>query len=141
MPDTYTRLRYHIVFGTKHRLPLITPDVRDDLYRYLGGILARHGGILLAAGGMPDHVHLLAGLDTTRSMADVMQRVKANSSRWLNECGNRATPFSWQVGYGAFSVSESQMQVVRRYIAKQEEHHRKVSFQDELKAILRKHGF
>jgi REP element-mobilizing transposase RayT len=141
MPDTYTKLRYHIVFGTKQRLPLITAEVRDDLYSYLGGILARHGGILLAVGGMPDHVHLLAGLNTTRSLADIMQRVKANSSRWMNERAARTEPFAWQVGYGAFSVSESQIGVVRTYILRQEEHHRKVSFQDELKAILRKHGF
>ena len=141
MPDTYTRLRYHIVFGTKQRLPLITPQVRADLYSYLGGILSRHGGILLAAGGMPDHVHLLAGLPATRSIADVMQRVKANSSKWMNEREDRTGSFAWQVGYGAFSVSESQMEVVRTYISRQEEHHRRVSFQDEIKAILRKHGF
>ena len=70
-----------------------------------------------------------------------MQRVKANSSKWMNEREDQTGSFAWQVGYGAFSVSESQMEVVRRYISRQEEHHRRVSFQDEIKAILRKHGF
>ena len=141
MPDTYTKLRYHIIFGTKHRLPLITPDVRDGLYDCLGGIVSQKGGILLAAGGMPDHVHLLVGLRATHSLADVTQRVKSISSKWMSERPGRSEPFAWQVGYGGFSVSESQVPIVMSYIQRQEEHHRRFSFADELKEILRRHGF
>jgi REP element-mobilizing transposase RayT len=139
--DTYTKLRYHVVFATKHRSPLITPDIRDPLYRHLGGILIREGGTLLAIGGMPDHIHLLIGLGTTHTLADVMQKLKASTSRRLNQRSLLPEPFAWQVGYGAFSVSESQIGVVQSYILRQEEHHRKISFEDELRQILHKHGF
>ena len=141
MPDTYTKLRYHIVFGTKYRAPLITPDVRDALYGCMAGILTRRRGTLLAIGGMPEHVHLLVGLRATHSLADIMQKLKANSSRWMNEREPRTDPFAWQVGYGAFSVSESRLTAVRNYIARQEAHHRKVPLDDELQELLRKHGF
>lgn len=141
MPDTYTKLRYHIVFGTKHRQPLITPHLRDRLYSDLGGILSRQGGTLLAIGGMPDHVHLLIGLGTTHCLAGVMQQLKASSSKRLNERKLLPEPFAWQAGYGAFSVSESKVDIVRSYILRQEEHHRRVSFGEEIQEILRKHGF
>ena len=141
MPDTYTQLRYHLVFSTKYRAPSITAGVRNDLYDYMGGILRKAGGILLAVGGMPDHVHLLAGWGTTLSMARVLKLVKGGSSHWMNNRPD-APPegFSWQGGYGGFSVSASKVPAVRAYILNQERHHRKVSFQEEYMSLLRKHG-
>jgi putative transposase len=141
MPDTYTQLRYHLVFSTKYRMPLITAAVRDELYDYLGGVLRANDGILLSAGGMPDHVHLLAGWGTTLPVARIMKLLKGISSRWMNERPDRpAGGFAWQEGYGAFSVSASKVPAVRNYILTQEEHHRKVSFQDEYMNLLKKHG-
>jgi putative transposase len=141
MPDTYTQLRYHLVFSTKHRMPLVTSAVRDDLYDYMGGVLHANGGFLLSAGGMPDHVHLLAGWGTTVSVAEMMKLVKGISSKWMNERSDRpAGRFAWQEGYGAFSVSASQVAAVRKYILNQEEHHKKVSFREEYMTLLKKHG-
>ena len=141
MPDPYTQLHYHLVFSTKHRSPLITPAVREELYRYFGGVVQGNGGTLLSVGGMPDHVHLLVGWGTTLSLARILQLIKANSSRWMNERPDVPTgSFAWQVGYGAFTVSASKIPAVRRYILNQEEHHRKVSFEEEFTTLLLRHG-
>jgi putative transposase len=141
MKDTYSKLNYHIVFSTRNRVPLITDTVRDDLYGYVGGILRGNGGVLLAAGGMPDHLHLLAGWGTSTSVAKMLQLIKTTSSKWMNERPDVAPGgFGWQKGYGAFSVSESQIPGVRKYILNQEEHHRKMSFREEFMELLRRHG-
>jgi REP element-mobilizing transposase RayT len=138
MSDTYTHLLFHLIFGTKHRAPLITVEIREDLYRYLTGIVSKIGGTLIAVGGMPDHVHLLVGLRPTHSVSEMMRDLKGSSSRWLNDMPGIA--FAWQNGYGAFSVSGSNLATVARYILHQEEHHRRFSFQDELREFLEKHG-
>jgi putative transposase len=138
MPDTYTHLRYHLIFGTKNRAPLIATESRDSLYSYLSEILSKQRAIPIALGGMPDHVHLLVGLRATHLLPDVMRELKASSSRWMKE--RWSVPFSWQVGYGAFTVSESNTAMVQRYILRQEEHHRRFSFQDELDNLLKRHG-
>jgi putative transposase len=141
MRDTYTKLNYHIVFSTKNRASLITKAVQDDLYGYIGGILRGNGGVLLVAGGMPDHIHLLAGWGTTTSVAKMLQLIKTNSSKWMNDRpGVTARSFAWQAGYAAFSVSASQIPQVRKYILNQEEHHRKMSFREELVELLKRHG-
>ena len=141
MRDTYTKLNYHIVFSTKNRVPLITETVRDALYGYIGGILRGNGGVLLVAGGMPDHIHLLAGWGTSISVAKMLQLIKANSSGWMNECPDvTAGSFAWQAGYGAFSVSESKIPNVREYILNQKEHHKKITFREEFMELLRRHG-
>jgi putative transposase len=114
--DSYTRLVYHIVFSTKGRAPDITAATQETLYAYMGGIVRSLGGSLLEIGGMPDHVHLLARLRADETVASAVGRIKANSSRWLNERRCEADAFAWQRGYGAFSVSESQITVVRRYL-------------------------
>jgi putative transposase len=93
---------------------------------------------LLVAGGMPDHIHLLVGLSPARAVSEVLQHLKGSSSRWVNE--RFKTLFAWQTGYGAFSVSASKVQAVRNYILRQEEHHRRFSFQEELKELVLKHG-
>ena len=138
MSDTYTHLLFHLIFGTKHRASLITEEIREDLYRYLTGIVAKLGGTLVAVGGMPDHVHLLVGLRPTQAVSEVMRDLKGSSSRWLSE--QRGVSFAWQNGYGAFSVSGSNMATVARYILRQEEHHSRLSFQDELRQFIEKHG-
>ena len=141
MKDTYSKLNYHIVFSTKNRVSLITDIFRDELYGYIGGILRGNGGVLLVAGGMPDHIHLLAGWGTSTSVAKMLELIKTNSSKWMNERPDTtAGGFRWQKGYGAFSVSESQIPEVRKYILNQEAHHRKMSFHEEFMGLLRRHG-
>ena len=139
MAGTFTNLLYHIVFSTKHRQPLITPTLQEELYKYMGGIIRGEGGTLLEIGGMPDHIHLLTRFKADKSVSHMLQLIKANSSKWVNERPEQSSRFAWQTGYAAFSVSESQVGVVRDYVRRQEEHHRRRSFQEELLVLLRKH--
>ena len=139
MAGTFTNLLYHIVFSTKHRQPLITAGLQEELYKYMGGIIRGEGGTLLEIGGMPDHVHLLTRFKADKSVSHMLQLIKANSSKWANERSEQNSRFAWQTGYAAFSVSESQVGAVRDYVRRQEEHHRRSSFQEELLALLRKH--
>jgi REP element-mobilizing transposase RayT len=126
MAGTYTKLIYHIVFSTKDREPLITPRMREDLYAYLGGIIRGQDGFIQAIGGMADHIHLVVGLKPDVSVSEIVRLVKANSSKWVNEQARASGGgrFAWQSGYGAFSVSVSQLKAVCEYVQKQEEHHR-----------------
>lgn len=139
MPSTFTNLLYHIVFTTKDRIPRIHEGIRERLYEYIGGIIRKEGGVLLQIGGVPDHVHLLIKMKTDTPLATMVRLIKARSSKWMNERAVSEERFEWQAGYGAFSVSESQAVRVRRYIQEQEEHHKKVSFRDELIALLQRH--
>ena len=109
MPRSYTNLIYHIIFSTKDRRPTITPEREERLYEYIGGIIRGLGGILLCVNGVADHVHLLVKLRPDRSISDVLRELKANSSGWIHEVFPDAADFSWQNGYGAFTVSESQV--------------------------------
>ncbi len=140
MGQSYTNLLYHIVFSTKDRKPLITTDVQGRLYEYIGGIVRGLGGISLGINGMDDHVHLLTKLRPDKAVSDVLRDLKANSSGWMHDVFPELKDFSWQRGYGAFTVSASQVEKVREYIAKQEEHHRKQDFRDEFIGLLRKNG-
>jgi len=140
MPSSFTNLVYHVVFSTKNRKPLIHGDLREQLYKYIGGIIRNKRGALLEIGGISDHVHLVAKFRADVSVAQMLQHIKANSSKWANEQPKRPARFAWQTGYSAFSVSESQIEKVRTYVRNQERHHRRVSFQDEFRALLRKHG-
>ncbi len=139
MPNTYTNLLFHIVYSTKYRKPLIQPSWQDELYGYMGGIIRAEKGVLLVAGGIEDHVHLLAKLPPTIAVSDMLRLIKANSSKWANERSD-VSYFEWQAGYGAFSVSESNVPSVRKYIDSQDAHHRKQSFRDEYLALLRRHN-
>ena len=139
MAHTYTNLLTHVIFSTKDREPLITSNLHDDLLAYIGGIVRELRGSLRAANSRPDHVHLLCSLPPTVAMADAVRVIKTNSSRWVHEARNYRG-FDWQAGYGAFSVSTSLAPAVIEYTQTQEEHHRKVSFQEELIAFLRKNG-
>lgn len=139
MPSTHLSLHFHVVFSTKNRAPIITTAWRDRLHAYLGGVVRNVGGVPEAIGGVADHVHLLIGLPATACLAHVMRDVKAVSSRWVHEETGDSS-FSWQEGYGAFTVSPSQRETVRGYIAKQEEHHRKKTFQEEYLELLKRCG-
>lgn len=140
MPRSYTNLIYHIVFSTKDRKPLITSEREGRLYEYIGGIIRGLGGILLIINGVDDHVHVLAKLRPDRSVSDVLRDLKANSSGWMHDVFPDARDFSWQNGYGAFTVSESQVGNVTDYIAKQKQHHLNESFEREFVTILEKNG-
>ncbi|OLE53751.1 MAG: transposase [Acidobacteria bacterium 13_1_20CM_3_53_8] len=137
MPQSYTNLLYHFIFSTKNRQPLIVPEYQDRLYDYMGGSVRRQGGIALAINGTAGQVHLLAKLRPDKSISDVLRDLKANASGWLHELFPTLRDFSWQNGYGAFTVSASQVERVKEYIANQEEHHKRYSFRDELIALLK----
>jgi REP element-mobilizing transposase RayT len=126
----------HLIFSTKQRKPLIEPDIRSSLFAYLGGIVREMRGTALIVNGTCDHVHMLIGIRPAHSIADIARIVKTNSSGWIRKSGY--TEFAWQSGYGVFSVSESSIPAVTKYIAMQDEHHRKRSFQEEFVAFLKK---
>ncbi|MDP9191358.1 MAG: IS200/IS605 family transposase [Acidobacteriota bacterium] len=138
MPSTHASLHYHLVFSTKERFPSITPEVRERVHAYLGGVIRGLGGVGLEVGGIADHVHLLVGLKPTHCVSDVMRNLKADSSRWMHD-ELRMSKFEWQEGYGAFTVSASNVPAVREYVRNQERHHEKRSFQDEYREFLAKH--
>ena len=134
MAHTYASNFIHCIFSAKDRRPLIPVARKSELYAYLGGIACGEGFTLVAAGGTDNHIHLLLLLSPSSSLAQAVQKLKGNSSRWMG------AGFSWQEGYGAFSVSPSQVNVVKRYIQCQEQHHRKRSFEEEFTAFLRHCG-
>ncbi len=140
MAGTFTNLLYHIVFSTKNRAPLVGADIRDDLYEYVGGIIRGEGGVLLEIGGMPDHVHLLTKFKPVKSVSEMLNRIKAKSSKWVHTTKLAEQDFGWQDGYAAFSVSESQVPAVRLYLQNQEQHHQIQSYPDEVRSLLEKHG-
>jgi putative transposase len=137
MRQTYAANFIHCVFSTKDRQDTIPPELQGKLWAYLLGIAKNLGVELLAAGGTANHVHLLINLPTTVPLAEAVQKLKANSSRWL---GEHDLEFEWQKGYGAFSVSPSQLSAVQAYIRNQEERHRKRNFDEEFAAWLSKSG-
>jgi REP element-mobilizing transposase RayT len=140
MAGKYLSLLVHFTWSTAGREPWIETEMREDLYSYIGGIMKNKKAKLLAAGGMFDHIHLYASMPSTISIADFVNVVKSNSSRWIHESYSRLGAFGWQEGYGAFSVSKSEEPRVVRYINNQEDHHRKRTFKEELIGLLEKHG-
>jgi putative transposase len=139
MPSTYLSLHYHLVFSTKDRVPNIDAAWRSRLHDYLGGTIRGLGGIPQGIGGVADHVHLLVGLKATHCLSDVLRDLKKASSSWAHdEIGMRA--FAWQEGYAAYTVSATARACAQRYIANQEEHHRKKTFREELMEMLAKAG-
>jgi REP element-mobilizing transposase RayT len=136
MAQTCGNIVVHLIFSTKLRKPLIGPGIRSDLFAYLGGIVRELRGTALIINGTCDHVHMLMRIRPTLSIAEVARIVKSNSSGWIRKKGHKE--FAWQAGYGVFSVSESSVPAVTKYIATQEEHHKKRSFQEEFLAFLKK---
>ena len=141
MPQSLAKILVHTVFSTKERRPLLRePTLREELHRYLGGILAYQDCQPITIGGVADHVHLLSTLSRTQTAAEAIKEVKRGSSLWLKTRSSDLQDFAWQNGYGIFSIGASQVETVRRYIAGQEEHHRRVSFQEEFRQLLRRYG-
>ncbi|MEP7013770.1 MAG: IS200/IS605 family transposase [Acidobacteriota bacterium] len=140
MPQSLARLLVHVIFSTKYRAPLLVPEVRSAVHQYLGTVLRDHDCPTIRIGGVEDHVHLFFGLSRTLSIAKAVEIIKTSSSKWIKLQRPDLAEFHWQNGYGAFSVSPSQMESVIRYIENQEAHHREVSFQDEMRGLLHRHG-
>ena len=139
MAHTYTNILIHALFSTKDRQCWLTSEIREEVFRYLGGTLNELRGQSILVNGPRDHVHILFVQPRTLSIASVMEKLKANSSGWVKERWPDRRYFGWQTGYAAFSVSKSHVDQVKRYIGNQERHHRKVTFQEELLAFLKKH--
>ncbi|HEY0379074.1 MAG TPA: IS200/IS605 family transposase [Pyrinomonadaceae bacterium] len=140
MAHTFTSLLTHVIFSTKDRAPCIKAALKPRLFAYLGGIVRELKGKAFAVNGTSDHAHMLISLPPSTAVSDAVRVIKANSSGWVHELGAGYRTFAWQIGYGAFSVSQSNMSAVIKYIETQEEHHRKASFTEELVAFLKKHG-
>jgi putative transposase len=140
MSQSYTNLLYHLIFSTRERRPFLTFEHQPRLYEYIGGIIRGTGGISLGINGTEDHVHVLAKLRPDRALSDVLRDLKANATGWMHDVFPVLKDFSWQRGYGAFTVSHSNVDQVRDYIARQKEHHHKLSFRDEFIQLLKANG-
>lgn len=140
MAHTFTNLLTHVIFSTKGRQPYLHGDFKPHLFAYMDGIVRHLHGVPIKINGTADHVHLLVSLPPALSVSELLRVLKANSSRWVHEEWPARKSFAWQEGYGGFSVSQSNASRVLRYIRDQEEHHRKLSFQEEFVALLKKHG-
>jgi putative transposase len=139
MASTLTNLLYHIVFTTRKKQDFIIPALSVELYPYIGGIIREDKGKLLKIGGILNHVHILARFSASISVSEMMRRIKGSTSKWVNESSRSTQHFSWQRGYGAFSVSESAVENVISYIGNQDEHHKKITFEEEFLLLLQKH--
>ena len=140
MASTLACVYYHVIFGTKDRYPFICDDVGPRLHSYIAGIIRGERGVPIIVGGTADHVHILFAMRTEPSLSAMVNKIKSNSSKWVHETFPDKTEFAWQTGYGVFSVSVSNVDEVKAYIAAQADHHRKRTFQEEYLAFLKKHG-
>lgn len=138
MANTYTQIHIQAVFVVQNRDCVIHKSWKNELYKYITGIIQNHNHKVLAINGMPDHVHVLFGMRPTQSLSDLMQDIKGDSSKWINEKGYVKGKFSWQAGYGAFSYSKSHVENVITYIQNQEIHHKKKTFMEEYIEFLEK---
>ena len=140
MAQSLARLWTHLIFSTKEPYPFLSdPTVRADMHAYIGTVLRTHDCLTLVIGGTEDHVHSLFTLSRNYSIADIVKEVKRTSSGWIKTIASQYSKFRWQSGYGVFSVSQSHVAQVRNYILRQEQHHRRKTFQDEFRAFLRKY--
>jgi putative transposase len=139
MPRTYTQNFYHMVFSTKNRVELVTPDLELRLYPFLGGILRDLRCTPIAINGMPDHVHILARYPADLAHSDMLRHIKSRSSKWIHESFAHLQQFTWQEGYGGFTVSKSMVPDVEAYIARQKHHHQRQDFKTEFLELLRRH--
>ena len=140
MSQSLVKNLIHLVYSTKHREPLIPAEHRDALFAYQAGIFKQWDSPALVIGGVEDHVHALFLLSKNHALKTIVEEVKKSSSKWMKQDGPRIERFYWQAGYGAFSVSQSNVEAVKNYIRNQPEHHRARTFQDELRALFRRHG-
>ena len=139
MANTYTQIHIQAVFAVQNRISLIQADWKDELYKYITGIVQKYDHKVLQINGMPDHIHILMGFRPTQALSDLMQMAKEDSSKWINAKGLVKGKFSWQSGYGAFSYSKDQVARVVKYIQEQEKHHSKRSFLEEYEELLKIH--
>ena len=137
MSQSFTNLLYHLIFSTKDRRPIITLDYQPRLYDYIGGIIRELGGVSLGINGIEDHVHVVTKLRPDKALSDVLRVLKCNASGWMHDVFPSLAEFSWQRGYAAFTVSQSNVEEVSRYVAGQKEHHKKISFRDEFIEFLK----
>lgn len=139
MPQSLARIHIHLVFSTKHRRPWLSDAIRPALHAYIATVLKHRGCPPVVLNSVEDHIHILFELARTVALSKAVEIVKASSSRWIKTQETGLARFAWQAGYGAFSVSASHVHAVRAYIAGQREHHRRMSFQDEFRALLQRH--
>jgi REP element-mobilizing transposase RayT len=140
MAHTFTRLLFHVVWSTKDRSPLLTGDWLARMHAYLGGVVRNLKGYPIEIGGVADHVHLFIQMPPTITVAEAVNKLKSNSSKWISEQPEFRIKFAWQAGYAAFTVSESRFDETIRYIRDQEAHHKPRGFVDELKEFLTRNG-
>ncbi len=140
MPQSLSSILIHLIFSTKNREPFITGEVEPELYPYMASIFKAMKSPALIINGSSDHVHMLFSLSRVITIADLVEEVKTASSKWIKTKGRQFTNFHWLNGYGAFSIGQSQVPDVKRYIARQKEHHRRITFQDEYRKFLRRYG-
>lgn len=138
MPQSLSLLVVHVIFSTKDRRPVLVEEILPELFAYLATVARNAGCDCYRVGGVADHVHLAIRLSRTKSVAEIVEELKSSSSRWLKTKG--VSEFAWQRGYAAFSVGPADLDALVGYIAGQEEHHRKRSFQDEFRALLKRYG-
>ena len=139
MPQSLVKNYVHIVFSTKHRVPLISKEIEEELFSYLGGICKNLECNPIQIGGHKDHIHILCLLSKKIALMDLIEKVKTNSSKWIKTKGKEFENFYWQNGYGTFSVNPTEIEIVKNYILNQEEHHKKKTFQEEFLAFLKKY--
>jgi putative transposase len=140
MSQSFVQFYTHIVFHTKNNKPLIRPEIEVELYSYLGGILRNYKSNPIQIGGTSDHIHILCTLPKTMAPADLVEEIKKSSSKWIKTKGSEYQNFYWQDGYGGFSVSNSGVESVKKYVLTQKEHHKNVSWLDEYKKLLDAYG-
>ena len=138
MANTFSQIYIQTVFAVSNRMALIKQDFKEDLYKYITGIVRNQGQKLISINGMPDHIHILIGLRPAMALADLVREIKADSTNFINKNKWVRGRFSWQEGYGAFSYGHSQLDTIIRYIQNQEKHHRRRSFKQEYLALLKK---
>ena len=136
MAQSLANILLHIIFSTKNRYPFIDQSIENELYAYITSIANTNGCYLHKIGGIEDHVHLFTSLPRTLAISDLLEEIKKNSSKWIKTNGDKYKDFSWQKGYGVFSVSASQHSAVTTYITNQKQHHKSLSFQDEYRKFL-----
>ncbi len=139
MAQTLIAFYFHVVFSTKRRIEIIRPEIEDELYAYIGGILNNHKCKLLIANGTQNHIHLLTSLNKNVTVPIIVGDIKRNSSKWIKTKGGMLAKFEWQDGYSAFTVGHTQLDVIKQYIANQKEHHKKTLFEDEMREFYRKY--
>lgn len=136
MSQSLSQLYVHIIFHTKYNQPLIRPEVEKELYAYNGGIIKENNSVPIKINGTEDHIHILATMSKNIALAKFVEEIKRNSSRWIKTKGEEYQHFAWQGGYAAYSISQSVIKRVKKYIENQKEHHKKVSFQEEYVQFL-----